>query len=61
MLMGSYFVWKQNKEWYELYDVDEETGEYKIRLTDKAPLEAVESFQKWMKVRERAQREGIIY
>lgn len=61
MLGASYFIWHQNEEWYELYDIDEETWEYKVRLTDKAPPEAVESFRKWEKICEKAKREGIVY
>ena len=34
--------WSSNEEWYYL---DEETR--KIKLTDKAPQRAIESFEKW--------------
>lgn len=36
-----YFVWAQNKEWYKI------TKEFKVILTDKAPLKARISYQKW--------------
>ncbi len=36
--------WSLNDEWYYF---DEETGE--IKLTDKAPQRAIESFEKWRK------------
>ena len=61
MLGPSYFVWKQNKEWYEKYDFNEEDGSYKIRLTDKAPPEAVESFKRYQAKMEYARKNGIIY
>ena len=61
MLGASYFIWRKNKEWYEIYDVNEDDGSYKIRLTDKAPPEAVESFEKYQKKKEYAQKNGIVY
>ena len=34
-------LWKSNPEWYKINEVGE------FELTDKAPLEAVESFREW--------------
>ena len=61
MLGPSYFVWRENEEWYEIYDLNEETGECKVRLTEKAPPEAVDSFQKWEAIREKARQSGNFY
>lgn len=63
MLGPSYFIWKQNKEWYEIYDEieTEDDYSYKIRLTDQAPPEAVESFKRYQAKMEYARKNGIIY
>jgi hypothetical protein len=61
MLGAQYFVWRENKEWYEIVhdEKDEDIVEY--RLTDKAPPEAVESFELWQKKRQYAREHGIVY
>ncbi|MFR8011662.1 MAG: hypothetical protein ACLU8W_07890 [Clostridia bacterium] len=46
---------ESNPEWV-WYDEDEIP-----HLTEKAPPEAVESYEYWKKWREKSQREGVIY
>ena len=49
----TYLYWKLNLEWY---DYDENEHEY---LTDKAPKEARESFEKYLALRQREKETGI--
>ena len=48
-----YFHWKTNPEWYD-YDENE-----KPYLTDKAPKEARESFEKYLDLKEREKETGL--
>ena len=50
---GTFF--KRNPEWY-YYDENDYP-----HLTEKAPPEAVESYEYWKKMYERSQKEGIIF
>ena len=50
---GTFF--KRNPEWY-YYD----ENDY-LHLTEKAPPEAVESFEYWNEIYELSQKEGIIF
>lgn len=61
MLGSSYFIWRQNKEWYEYVDVEGEEDSFEIRLTDKAPPEAVESFRRLQEKQKYAKEHGIMY
>lgn len=61
MLGSSYFIWRQNEEWYEYVDVDVENDLFEIRLTDKAPPEAVESFKRLQEKQKYAKEHGIVY
>ncbi|MGN0536605.1 MAG: hypothetical protein ACI4M3_01340 [Acutalibacteraceae bacterium] len=47
-----YLYWKTNPEWY---DYDENEKEY---LTDKAPKEAKESFEKYLALRQKEKETG---
>lgn len=60
MLGPAFFVWKENKDWYEL--VDNEKGDScEFKLTDKAPPEAVESFKLYQEKCKYARENGIVY
>ena len=61
MLGRSYFIWKDDPAWFERYDWNEDDGSHKIRLTDKAPPEAVESFERYKKKMEESCKQGIVY
>lgn len=50
---GTFF--KRNPEWYYYYENDY------LHLTEKAPPEAVESYEYWNEIYELSQKEGIIF
>ncbi len=60
MLMGKPIYWMRNPEWYEhVFDDNDEFVE--IRMTDKAPPEAVESFKLYQEKMAYAREHGIVY
>lgn len=61
MLGPKYFIWQENKEWYEIIWDEEEENIIECRLTDKAPPEAVKSFELWQKKCQYAREHGIVY
>lgn len=56
MVSGIYSYWMTNQEWFYY---DDETGE--PHLTDKAPEEAKESFEKYMELVKKSKETGICY
>ena len=51
--------WKSNPEWYDYDNEDDEND--MGHPTDKAPPEAIESYNYAMAWREKCQRDGVVY
>ena len=56
MVGHEYFIWQDNEDWFYF---DDETGE--PHLTDKAPDEARESFEKYQELVKKSRETGICY
>lgn len=61
MMGASCLIWEQNREWYEYVEVGGDEDNIEIRLTEKAPPEAVELFRRYQEKQKYAKEHGIVY